>query len=76
MDSYDTPPKALVELMREDREREIFEEFKATPATKLHPGFIQTTVYDDQRAAYAPPPSMLVEPDLKWGTMLNDVQGS
>lgn len=57
MDSSDTPTKALIKLMRDDREREIFEEFKATPSSKLHPGFTQKTVYDDQRAVYAPLPS-------------------
>lgn len=76
MDTSDLPPKALIELMKNDHEIEIFEDFKSTSAKKLHPGFTQKAVYDDQRAVYTPLPSMLVEPGLKCGKMLNDVQGS
>lgn len=76
MDSSDLPPTALIELMKDEHEIEVFEDFKATSAKKLHPGFTQKAIYDDQRAIYAPLPSTLVELGLQCGKMLNYVQGS
>lgn len=76
MDTSDLPPKALIKLMKDDHEIEIFEDFKATSVNKLHPGFTQKAVYDDQRALYAPLPSALVGPGLKCVKMLKNIQGS
>ena len=61
MDGPEPPPKELIELMEDPHEVELFESFKATSANKLHPGFRQKTLYDDQRAAFMPLPSTLVK---------------
>ncbi|KAK7699855.1 hypothetical protein SLS64_011285 [Diaporthe eres] len=66
MGTSDLPPKALVELMKDDHEIEIFEDFKVASAKKLHAGFTHKAVYDDQRAVYAPLPSTDLIADLEY----------
>lgn len=76
MDDPESPPKELIELMREAHEVERFENFKTAPANDLHPGFRQRTLYDDQRAIFTPPPSKLVGYALGFekADMLSEIQ--
>lgn len=73
MDTSDLPPKALIKLMKDDHEIEIFEDFKATSVNKLHPGFTQKAVYDDQRALYAPLPSAILSSTLSEAMLHTDL---
>lgn len=61
MNSSDNPPKALIELMKNNHEVETFENFKVTSASELHPGFKRKTRYDAQRAVFKPLPSTSVD---------------
>lgn len=57
MEDLGHPPKALIELMKNDDEVGMFENFKATSANELHPGFTRKARYDNQRAVFTPLPS-------------------
>lgn len=57
MENSEIPPKAILDLMKDDQELRIFESFKAMSVDGLHPGFKHQALYDDQRAIFKPPPS-------------------
>ncbi|KAJ0114044.1 hypothetical protein J7T55_007878 [Diaporthe amygdali] len=71
MESFDLAPEGLRELMREDHEIQMFENFKATSADALHPGFRHKALLDDQRAEFRPLPSKFVLISLGTRTAAN-----